>query len=372
MIKNFTLAYVLLLFIPFVAIISYKIHPAAAYLGVLLLTLPLLFFTPKLNQISKTTFIFSMLMFFALYLSFAYQLIMYDFNNFYYIQFFGSQVFFYFIFTFFVNIELLCKKYLKTFLIFMIIIIFAFILFDYLLIKIGMESSQLMYHKDATSYHGKAQGLFGQFSITTTYVIVFYMLYLSFEQEKNKFKTFLFFLVTITIVLEDSGTGYIVYFLLLTVLLYQSKIIRYFIPLLFLLLAFIVQNNLLNKISYNYLSFLYGLFYDTIIKYISNIHYFGDFMFGWNASSSIDFGPMYMIAQVGWLYFMLYSIAIFTMLYKAPDRYFKMSIISLLFANTHYPVFFYPINNVLLPILFIYVFNLKKRKENLNYIKSAF
>jgi len=66
---------------------------------------------------------------------------------------------------------------------------------------------------------------------------------------------------------------------------------------------------------------------------------------------------LFLIAKVGLLYFILYSIAIFYLVYKSHNNYIRMAILILILSNIHYPVLFYPIMNILLPILMIYALN---------------
>ena len=174
-------------------------------------------------------------------------------------------------------------------------------------------------------------------------------------------------MVSIVIIVEDSGTGYICYFLLLTTYVYRKKILRYLaMPLLFGGMCFIVVNNLLTKISVDYLTFLYKFTMNIItVHYVNHINSVWDVLFGVdvNYDFPIDFCPFFLIAKVGLLYFILYSIAIMYLFYKQKNMYFRMAIVSLLFVNLHYPALFYPIMNALLPTLMIYHVN------GLKYIK---
>ncbi|OHD96493.1 MAG: hypothetical protein A3E21_00855 [Sulfurimonas sp. RIFCSPHIGHO2_12_FULL_36_9] len=364
-INNIELTYILLLFMPFIAIISHRLSSLIAYVAIAFFILLLLFFKSKQNQVSKLTLIYSVLMLSSLYLSFIYQQLEYSFNNLYYIQFFGSQLLFFLGFGVFVNIKSFIIVHLENLFEIIIFLIFGFVLFDFIMINIGMMTSQLMFMVDASSYYGKPLGLFGQFSITSTYIVVFYMLHLSFKSNTNKIKSIiLFFLTTLTVLLQDSGTGYIVYMFLIITIFYKSIVFRYLtIPMIFFIFIFFVQSNLISKISYDYFNYLYKYFDEIFtIVYMNNVHSIIDFLFGidGNYIFPIDFGPLFIISKVGFLYFILYSIAIFYMIYKAPDRYIKMAIFLLVLSNIHYPTLFYPIMNVLLPILFIYVTNYKQ------------
>jgi len=249
-IYNDSLLYKFLLFIPFVGIISNNLNPFFAYAILVLFIVVLLFFKININQVTKFQVFVLMLFLFHLYVVYLYQLLVYDFSSAYFIQFFGSQVFFFLLFAFFLASNKLYTERLHRFFEYVIYLISFFVVIDFILLNNGMISSQLMYKPEAWSYYGKPLGLFGQFSINTTYAVVFYLLYLSFQKVISFNKNILLFLlVTLTIILEDSGTGYIVYLFLLFTLFYKSFIFRFlFFPISLVTVFYITQ---LSHIKFN-------------------------------------------------------------------------------------------------------------------------
>jgi len=363
-----SLLYKFLLFIPFVGIISNKLNSIFAYSVIVFFIAIMLFFKININQVTKSQVFFLALVLLNLYIVYIYQLLVYDSSSAYFIQFFGSQVFFFLLFFLFLTIDKFYTKYIHRIFEYVIYLLFFFVVIDFILLSNGMISSQLMYKPQAWSYHTKPLGLFGQFSINTTYAVVFYLLYLSFQKVISiKKNILLFLLVTFIIILEDSGTGYIVYLFLLFTIFYRSSFFRFLIiPIAIVAMFYIIQNNLIVKLSAEYLAYLYDYFIEIFkITYIDNIHNVFDFLFGINGNYNfpIDFGPMFMIAKVGFLYFFSYSLMIAYMIYKSPDRYFRMAIISLVIANIHYPALFYPIMNLILPILLVYLLNIRQERK---------
>jgi hypothetical protein len=359
------LLYKLLVFMPFVGVISNKLNPIISYSVIIIFMFLFSFFKIKQNQISQAIFFYTLTMISVLFSSCIYQQLQYNNHNLYYIQFFGSQIIFFLLFCFFVDIKYFIDEYAQKFLRMVIYLIFLFVLLDYILISIGAMQNQFMFKLDAYSYYGKPLGLFGQFSITSSYVVALYMLYLSFNKnDSSKIKIILFIFTSLTVILQDSGTGYIVYFLLLVTIFYKSIIFRYlFIPIVFFVFLYIVNNNLFYKISYDYFVWLLDFFYKIFEQtYLNNLNNLFDFLFGIEEDGKfpIDFGPLFIIAKVGFFYFILYSLMIYYMIYKAPNRYIRMALFSLLFANLHYPAFYYPMMNLLLPVIFIYILNYDK------------
>ena len=372
-IPNSYLVYIFLLFMPFVGILSNNGGTVLSYGFIIVFTITLLFFKIQLKQLSGFFLFYISLMMLALYFNIIYQQLEYSFNNTYFLQFFGSQLFFFLLFYFFANIKLIHQKYLSRFFKFMVILIFISVLIDYILLNSGFTTAQLMYQADAFSYHNKPLGIFGQFSINSTYIVVFYMLYRSM-QERSKNNYMLFFMVTITIILEDSGSGYIAYLLLLTTIMYTYSLLKYtFIPITIIIL-YLISNNTVSKLSVDYLQFLYDYFTEIVqITYIDSIYTLNDVLFGidGNFDFPIDFGPMFMIAKVGLVYFILYNIAILYLIFKAKSIYFKMAIYILIVSNMHYPTLFYPIMNVLLPILMMYAMNKQKSQKVILFTKGS-
>lgn len=249
----------------------------------------------------------------------------------------------------------------------MIIMGSLLIFIDYLLLLNGMGTSQIMYKPDAHTYATKPMGIFGQFSINSSYIISSYLFWLSIEKDVSYIKKIIvFLLVSIAIFLQDSGTGYFLYFILLFSLLWKYRSFKFiFMPFVMVVIYLIIYHGIIEKISYENIQILVNFFIAIIeYDYIVNINSFMDFLFGidGNYNMKIDLGPLFLIAKLGFLYFLLYSIGLIYFLYIAPDFYFKIAIICLIVANLHYPALFYPIMNIVLPILFIYSINHKKQR----------
>lgn len=366
-ISNTTTLYSFLFLMLFIGVISNK-SAFLAYGLIVAFIVVFTFFKFKTSQISPTILFFCLFGLLILYINLMYQLFYYDHNNLYYIQFFGSQILFFLLFSFLTQINHFVEKYMSKFLLISLVLLATVIIIDYVLIEIGLVSYQLSYTDDTLhAYLSKPLGIFAQFSINSTYAVVFYMLYLYFnKKQKSSSNIILFFLVALVIILQNSGTGYIAYLLLIMTILWKYSLTRYFlIPIIIIASIFIVESNIIQKVSSEYLYFLFEYFYSIIdISYFQNIHGITDVLFGIDAKYNlpIDFGPIFMIGKVGLLYFIFYSLILFYMIYKSSSRYFSMAIFILAFGNLHYPTLFYPIMNILLPILFLHIFNIDKLK----------
>ncbi len=358
--KNSYLLYLLVLFIPFVDVLKNQGLIAVSYLGIILPMILFFYFKIKVHQLKKMPILIASLMGYILFLNFMHQKINYSFDNYYFLQFFGIQIIFFLIFYFFVNINVFFDKYFNKLSIFILSVIFLSIVIDYFLLNNGMLTSQLMYRPDLWSYFGKPMGIFGQFSINTTYAVIFLLLFKYTEKSYNlKINLVLFFMLTVVIILENSGSGYIAYVILLFVFFSKNIIFKAFIiPIFAILVVFIILNNILEKFSLDYIIYNFEYFSKIVTyTYTNNIHSLSDVLFGidGNYNFPIDFGPLFMIAKVGLMYFIAYSMTIFYMLYKEKNKFFRAVLFILLISNLHYPTLFYPVMNVLLPILMIHV-----------------
>ncbi len=365
-IKSRTVLFNLLFIMVFIGVISNRLGGGVAYGLILLFLMFLALFKLKKIEHSLVILLYPFLCIMILFCSYAYNIIYYDFNNLYFIQFFGSQVLFFYLLLFFVDVERFTIKSISKFIVWALMLMCAFVIIDYTLISLGMVTKQLSYNTDlAKSYLSQPLGLFRQFSINSTYIVVFYLLYLHFKNTSSNVPLFL--LVTISIVLQGSGTGFVLYFMMLFTMFHHFFFFRYFVSFILMsIFVFLIANNIVDKISLDYLIFTYDYFYSIVyMHYFENIHSIYDFLFGidGNYHLPIDFGPIFMIGKVGFLYFLIYFIAIFYFIFKASDRFLSMALFCLVIGNLHYPALFYPIMNIMLPLLAIYVLNNNKRKK---------
>ena len=347
--------YLLLLLIPFSNIISNK-KLTFVFLPIIFLLTSLLLFTKRKKSIKrKFLFIYIYLMQFILFLSYSYQNIVYSWNNFYFVYFFGFQVVFLMLLLININVNIFIEMYFYRLLMLLIIIISLSIIIDYFLLENGLIQSQLMYREGLYSYYTRPFGLFGQPSANSVILISLYLFYLSNKNLKYKFQLFL--IITVAIFLQNSGSGYISYLFLFFGLLYKNKLGKFFIPLFIVFIVyFITLSDSISKINISYLMYNYEYFLD-LIQIFLDTYYVNtfDILLGGNGNYNIpiDFGPIFMIAKVGIIYYVLYIFLILYTISSSKVFYTKISLITLLIGGLHYPIMFYPLMNILLPIIIL-------------------
>jgi len=339
-----------------IGVIANRTTSMFSYIIILVYIYILFFFKLKIFQINIKTLFLPILMILILFISYMHQKINYSFNNMYYIQFFGSQAVFFLILSLFGNILIFKDRYLEKFLLIIILLIFMFVLIDYILINSGFSHLQAFYRINLYSYENKPLGLFGQFSVNTSYIVVFYMLLQSYNRLTKVLNISLISMILFVLIIENSGTGYMSFILLIFSYLLQNKLYKYLSIGILITIYIIIYSNILDKISIEYIDILYKYFiYLVKYSYMEHIDTYADVIFGLNGNLNIaiDFGPMFMIAKIGLLYTVLYIISLLYLIYRLSSIYAKMAIITLMLGNIHYPVLFYPIMNIFLPIIYI-------------------
>lgn len=192
-ISNTTTLYSFLFLMLFIGVISNKLG-SLAYGLIVAFIVVFAFFKFKASQISPNILFFSLFGLLILYSNLVYQLFYYEHNNLYYIQFFGSQILFFLLFSFLTQINHFVEKYMSKFLLVSLSLLAIVITIDYVLIEIGLVSYQLSYTDDTPhAYLSKPLGVFAQFSVNSTYAVVFYMLYLYFNQEQKSSSNIILF-----------------------------------------------------------------------------------------------------------------------------------------------------------------------------------
>ena len=94
------------------------------------------------------------------------------------------------------------------------------------------------------------------------------------------------------------------------------------------------------------------VFIDQSQDWLNSINSYSNILFG-GISSNIDFGILFLISNIGLIYFFLLSLLFMYLILKADSHYDRMAIYILLIGNLHYPVLFYVVMAFILP-LFIY------------------
>jgi hypothetical protein len=242
------------------------------------------------------------------------------------------------------------------------------------------DTWQLVYRAGLNhDYFNRPFGLFGQPSInigilTFVYMIKFYIVKKEQISESFVIKLLYFLLVMLSIYYQQSGSGYLAFLLIIFLLLSRNL----FLFLLLVTVAFIGIFNFYflyqdeissfsNKISLEYLGGVYNYFYNDIINpYIANLTFL-DLLFGIddNRNIAIDFGPLYILAHTGLIYFILFISFIIDIIIKSRDRFVFFAFLILLILSLHYPIVIYPIPSILFFLLWIYIDENNKGRNHL-------
>lgn len=363
-------------FSPFLNIVSYRVGDLVAYVALIVLLAIAYMYSPrKGNRLiyeKKILYIDILYLFVVLILG-ALSLVL-GINNLYYIRFFG--VFFAFILYFYlVRGEAFFFDGLITFLRYLIVVVFVSICGDAILMLWGLETMQPMYDPEKWTYLTRPFGVFGQPSVNSCLLCFFYIFQRSLTKRYRKkvTKDWYFLLVLAGCVVQGSGSGFISLIFAVISKFNRQKALafktRKVMPLIiFVLLAFIyiVRSNAVEKVSMVYFDELVDytlmeLWYPYLESAKNTIYV----LFGVPETNlSIDLGPLYIIATVGVLFFLLLTSFFLLLLNKTNDFDMKLGLCSLLIGNLHYPVMFYFVMNFLWFYIVYYIFVAEKVDNN--------
>lgn len=369
--------YLLLLVAPFVNIVNFRIGEVAGLL-MMILPLTLFVFTAKkrnsFNHYEKSVYKLLICSLLVIIIGFSFSLV-YSIDNFYYYRFFCLSFILFPAFFFCGDSELFIKTNLLFFLKYYIVLISGSILIGTILKSVGMDHLEPMYDVEKWSYLNRPFGIFGQPSVNSSLLCFFYIFHRAAAKLwLNKYlkgKDWLFWIVTVGVVLQGSGSGFLSYVL---VLLCKFSGNRYNIPWLRILLISIVGllglyevviSGVVDKISLDYINFLIDFVSEDLIdpykKMIKN-----DAYLLWGVPDfplSIDLGPLYMLGTIGLIVTLFIFVFLFYMFRQTRSLDMKIGFIMLIVGNLHYPVMFYMIMHFMWYIIIYYVLVIEKTSQ---------
>lgn len=359
----------LLLYAPWVNVINYRISPLVA-LSLMVLLIGLLAFEAlicrsKINEEYFSIIKANAFLFFAFVSLIAYSILNQKFSDLF--LFFNLFLLLLLVIPLLINVRSFCCKYFDAYLSYLIILVSLSVVIDFILLITGHATLQLMYNSENITYLKRPFGLFGQPSVNSTLLCVFYLLkrYLHDIWSLGKVEgTYLLFVV-LGVICQESGSGFISFILLLIpVFGYRFKYFRYaFVLFLLCGIYFISQSELVEKIGISYLVFLYDFIVDIFYSYVADLSSFSALIWGEvfpEVTIPIDFGPIFYIAHSGLLLYIAFVWALFCICKKEKNYNLRYAIIVLFIGGLHYPVMFYVVMHFIWLLLFFIVF----RKKN--------
>ncbi|MDB3989814.1 hypothetical protein N9435_08825 [Pseudomonadales bacterium] len=213
-----------------------------------------------------------------------------------------------------------------------------------------------MYQEDALSYHSRPHGITGNATVNSVLIVFFYSLLLSTNVNN---RSFYFGLVSISVFLQGSGLGFLVYGALFFSIVRRKRngnlIAVVGVFLIFLLYLFVPVTG---KLSPLYFLSMYNVLlqqYSTLISLIGNA---SDFMFG-NISGGIDFLPIFLVSNMGFLYLLLIVCLFVYLISKAKSYYETVALYLMILGSLHYPVLFYTFSVFFFPVFIFKIINYK-------------
>jgi len=355
----------LLVYAPWVNVINYRTTPVIAsslmalFIG--LLAVESFVWRSKINEeyfdiIKKNPFLF--LAFISLL---GYSIFCQKISDFF--IFFNLFLLLLLVIPLFVDIRAFCRSYFDVYLSYLIIVVSLSIIVDFILLNTGYASVQPMYNSENITYLERPFGLFGQPSVNSTLICVFYLLkrYLHDIWGLGRVRNIYFVFVVLGVMCQGSGSGFISFALLLIpVWGYRFKAFKYaFILLLLGGIYYISLTDLVEKISVSYLTFLYDFVVDIFHLYLAHISSTSALIWGEVSPTvmiPIDFGPIFYITHSGILLYVVFIVTLVYLSVKEKNYNFRYAIILLFIGGLHYPVMFYVVMHFIWLLLFFVVF----------------
>lgn len=367
--------YYLLVVAPFVNIANYR---AGELFGLLLMVVPLFLFVltgkrrHSINNYEKTVWHLSLSSIIVISIGIAFS-IAYSIDNFYFYRFYCLSFFLLPIFFIWGNSECFIHDKLLGLLKYYIVLISSSIVLGALLKAFGLDSLEPMYDVELYTYLTRPFGIFGQPSVNSCLLCFFYLFHRSatklFSDSYLLGKDWLFFVVTLGVIFQGSGSGFISYtFVLLAKFSGKNYKIPWFriclISILTIIVLYqIVLSGVIDKISIEYIEYLMDFVNDDLIypykKMIKNTAFLL-----WGVPEfplSIDLGPLFMLGTIGLVMTTFIFLFLIYMLNKTNSLDMKIGFLSLIVGNLHYPVMFYMIMHFMWYIIIYYVLVIEKK-----------
>ena len=354
-VKNHLL-YIFLLIVPFFNIIVHRFDSSIVIvISFLFLFLNFVFYKLQpLGAKQKPLYFILFLLIVSIFFSEVHSLATIGKSNFTAILFFALFLPFLIYFFLMYDLNIFLKKYLNRLMTFYILAFSISIIIDYTILHSMLDIALQPMYDGGASYLKRPFGISGQPSVNSVLLVFFYSLFLSIKSKDKKKSYILFIFVTVGVALQASGSGFIAYLMLLIAMLKNVSYIYKYVIYLLCLTAFLILLNsgFLNKISYGYIQQMIQVFIDQSQDWLNSINSYSNILFG-GISSNIDFGILFIISNIGLIYFLVFSLLFMYLILKADSHYDRVAIYILLIGNLHYPVIFYLVMVFVLP-LFIY------------------
>lgn len=318
-----------------------------------------LFFSLHFSTLfSKKVLWIVLLGFLILLISYCLHIIIFDKSNLRWIFFFGVQPFILLTYSLFFKKLVVVDLFSSKYFLYVFIVLSSSIIYDYLVLTFFNDASMRLFNNPSVSYQYKPLGIFGQFSVNSTYLIFFYLVHI-YCSKKSFFNPLLILLVA-SILMQQSGVGYI---LLLLSFLYSMKIEKIGLAnkffLLYSILILTIFNfffELSNKLSSDY---LYYIFFTLPNKYISifiDEVRISSLLTGFDYMNffPIEITPLFLVSKIGFLYFVFYFFYLFYLYQIIPRGYLRLSIVIMGIGSFHYPAVFYVTGSFLMPAIMLH------------------
>lgn len=376
---NKILFYVILYSVPLNAVITNRIHPLmniVIYVVILIIFL-LTNKNLKINKVFLEIPVIAIILLTILLISNFIHILFFTDNLYYTMLISFPSIFALLIFVFISKVKFDILD-LKAYLNYVLLLSFFILFYDNIILNLGLDFSYQVVYRGEGSVNSdmvwRPHGLVGQPSVNATIIIFSYMIreYIvdTYDNILKKENYFYFFIMFFSIILQKSGIGFFM-FLFIFLPYFFSKVFRIFFLIFFIILLYylLISNflaeNLLHKLSTEYLMAFVVYFEDIINLYINQLS-IGILLFGGDSMYDfpIDFGILYIVYHVGLIFLLFYTLLVIYLLYLEKNLYFRSAFIMIFISSLHYPVIIYPYPAIIIFLLLYIIKNERLKYEN--------
>ena len=213
----------------------------------------------------------------------------------------------------------------------------------------NIDPAYLLVNVTASSYTDSVLGLYGQPSVASTLLVVFWLTVCYSKQlsARGSLKHWSHGVLVLSLLAVHAGTGLFIYCFVMGYILFRARLFG----ILFLVLSFAIYILMTYhdpKFSYQYFIFMLNYFMLSAHLYTGS----GAMavLFGGGPQIS-DFGWLTILSVTGLLYFVLLTALVFGSIIKNTNIFLKSVLFSLYVSSFHYTVMFWPVSQILLALI---------------------
>jgi hypothetical protein len=280
------------------------------------------------------------------------------------------------------NKEKILYQFALYFFVIGLINIFSYTIVDVFNLSRSFELMQHFDYYDGAS--GRPLGITGNAAVNSTMLVIAYLLMVRGSAILNTKLSYAWLICcTLGVIIQKSGSGaaslaiaFLYHFSTLSI--GRKKLAYILIPILFSLMSFF-EFEAVRRASPDYIYHIYTWFEKNTYIYISLDKSLMDVFFGLanplgkevseGVQLSTDFGTLYMINQVGLIFFISVSLLLFRIAFRSKEKIDKVIIFIVLATGLHYQIIFFLSSSILFSMYIVVALSSPIYAKNTSHLR---